>query len=260
MSKHVLPLVVVLGLTVASLDAQQAPAARPGPLPSIDERTAGLRKIDGFIPLYWDERSGAMLLEVGRFDAEMLMSTGLSAGLGSNDLGLDRGQGGQGRIVTFQRVGPRVLLVQPNQSFRSSSPNVLERQAVEDSFAKSGTVGLHGGRRVGRPRPGRRHRLLPARRPRRGWRAAARHLPRRSLAQHVLPAQHQGLPEEHRSGPAADVRQRRGRPARRGRSGPGSGADRRHRRRWWRRRRVRRQSVQRHRGQRRAERRCGHPA
>ena len=39
--------------------------------------------------------------------------------------------------MTFQRVGPRVLLVQPNQSFRSSSPNVLERQAVEDSFAKS---------------------------------------------------------------------------------------------------------------------------
>ncbi len=65
------------------------------------------------------------------------MSTGLSAGLGSNDLGLDRGQGGQGRIVKFQRVGPRVLLVQPNQSFRSSSPNVLERKSVEDSFAKS---------------------------------------------------------------------------------------------------------------------------
>ena len=77
MSKHVLPLVVVLGLTVASLDAQQAPAARPVRCPRSTSAPPGLRKIDGFIPLYWDERSGAMLLEVGRFDAEMLMSTGL---------------------------------------------------------------------------------------------------------------------------------------------------------------------------------------
>jgi hypothetical protein len=139
MSKLVLSLVVFLGLTLAPLGAQQAPAtaARSGPLASIEDRTAGLRKIDGFVPLYWDERGGAMLLEIGRLDTEMLMSTGLSAGLGSNDLGLDRGQGGQGRIVKFQRVGPRVLLVQPNQSFRSTSPNALERQAVEDSFAKS---------------------------------------------------------------------------------------------------------------------------
>jgi hypothetical protein len=61
----------------------------------------------------------------------------LSAGLGSNDIGLDRGQGGGGRLVRFQRVGPRVMLVQPNQSFRSSSKNPLERKSVEDSFAKS---------------------------------------------------------------------------------------------------------------------------
>ena len=63
--------------------------------------------------------------------------TGLSAGLGSNDIGLDRGQGGGGRIVRFQRVGPRVLLVQGNESFRSSSKNPLERKSVEESFAKS---------------------------------------------------------------------------------------------------------------------------
>ncbi len=132
-----LSVIVALVVSVAPLAAQQPGGTRPGPVPTIEDRTAGLRKIDGFVPLYWDDRGGTMLLEVSRFDSEFLMSTGLSAGLGSNDLGLDRGQGGQGRIVKFQRVGPRVLLVQPNQSFRSSSPNVLERKAVEDSFAKS---------------------------------------------------------------------------------------------------------------------------
>src|SRR5205823_11843774 len=62
---------------------------------------------------------------------------GLAAGLGSNDIGLDRGQQGQGKIVTFQRVGPRVLMMQGNESFRSSSANPAEVKSVEDSFAKS---------------------------------------------------------------------------------------------------------------------------
>jgi hypothetical protein len=107
--------------------AQPAAPARPAAIPSIEERTGDLRKIDGYFPLYWDERAGTLLIEISRFDTEFLFSTGLSAGLGSNDIGLDRGQGGQGRIVTFQRVGPRVLLVQGNQALRASSPKLGER-------------------------------------------------------------------------------------------------------------------------------------
>ncbi|MCC7242473.1 MAG: hypothetical protein IT180_11160, partial [Acidobacteria bacterium] len=89
----------VLGMLAlaAQPHAQQPPAAQPsrpvGPPPSIDERISGMRKIDGYFPVYWDERSGSMFLEIPRFDAEFLFSTGLSAGLGSNDIGLDRGQG-----------------------------------------------------------------------------------------------------------------------------------------------------------------------
>ncbi len=114
----------------------QQPAAG-GRVPSIDERTTGMQKIDGYFPLYWDERAGALFIEIPKFDSELLLTTGLAAGLGSNDIGLDRGQGGQGRVVTFQRVGPKVLLVQGNESFRSTSPNPAERKSVEDSFAKS---------------------------------------------------------------------------------------------------------------------------
>ena len=108
-----------------------------GRAPSIDERTSGMQKLDGYFPLYWDDRSGSLFIEIPRFDIDFLFSTGLAAGLGSNDIGLDRGSGGGGRVVSFQRVGPRVLLVQPNLSFRSSSANALERKSVEDSFAKS---------------------------------------------------------------------------------------------------------------------------
>jgi hypothetical protein len=128
---------MAVALTATARAQQQTPPQRSGPVPSIDDRTSGLRKLDGYFPLYWDERGGALYLEISRFDSDFLFTTGLSAGLGSNDIGLDRGRGGAGRVVRFQRVGPRVLLVQPNQSFRSSSSNPLERRAVEDSFAKS---------------------------------------------------------------------------------------------------------------------------
>src|SRR5882672_9973363 len=111
--------------------------AAGGRIPSIDERTTGMQKMDGFFPLYWDERTGSMFLEIARFDDQFLLNSGLAAGLGSNDIGLDRGGGSGARIVAFQRIGPRVLMTQPNMSFRSSSANPLERKSVEDSFAKS---------------------------------------------------------------------------------------------------------------------------
>jgi hypothetical protein len=96
-----------------------------------------MQKLDGYFPLYWDERTGSLWLEIPRFDSDFLYTTGLAAGLGSNDIGLDRGQEGGGRIVSFQRVGPKVLMVQPNESFRSSSANPAERKSVADSFARS---------------------------------------------------------------------------------------------------------------------------
>ena len=129
--------VLLSGHESRSLHAQQQQPTAAGRVPSIDERTTGMRKIDGYFPLYWDERTGSMFVEIGRFDTEFLLNTGLAAGLGSNDIGLDRGTGGGARLVSFQRIGPRVLMVQPNMSFRSSSANPLERKSVEDSFAKS---------------------------------------------------------------------------------------------------------------------------
>ncbi|MFL6281000.1 MAG: zinc-dependent metalloprotease [Vicinamibacterales bacterium] len=135
-------LAFVSALTLSAMIAAQAPTERPaggqsGPLQTIDARTTGFQKLDGYVPLYWDQRTGSLWIEINKLDTEMLYSTGLTAGLGSNDIGLDRGQSGQGRIVKFQRIGPRVLMVQPNYSFRANSTNPDERRAVEDAFAKS---------------------------------------------------------------------------------------------------------------------------
>jgi uncharacterized protein DUF4953/uncharacterized protein DUF5117 len=135
-------LLAVLSLSLLpSLGAQGrggggAPGVPPR-IPPIEERVAGMQKLDGYFPMYWDERTGNLYLEIARFDTDFLYATGLAAGLGSNDLGLDRGREGGGRLVSFQRIGPKVLLVQSNESFRSSSRNPAERRSVADSFAKS---------------------------------------------------------------------------------------------------------------------------
>jgi hypothetical protein len=138
------PFAIALFLSVLATDASGQGRGGGGggggqaaPMQTIDARTSGLQKIDGYMPLYWDERSGSIWMEINKLDTEMLYSTGLTAGLGSNDIGLDRGQSGQGRVVKFQRIGPRVMMVQPNYSWRANSPNPDERRAVEDAFAKS---------------------------------------------------------------------------------------------------------------------------
>ena len=126
-------------LCTLPLRAQPSPPRSPAsePIPAIEERTSGMRKLDGFFPLYWDQRTGNLYLEISRFDDDFLLATGIAAGLGSNDIGLDRGLEDAGKIVSFERIGPKVLLIQGSESFRSSSLNPAERRSVEDSFAKS---------------------------------------------------------------------------------------------------------------------------
>ena len=117
--------------------AAAAAAQGGGSLPSVEDKTAGMQKLDGFVPLYWDESAGALWMEIAHFDTEILYANGLTAGLGSNDIGLDRGQNGGSRLVRFERVGPKVLMVQPNYNFRAKSDNPDEVRAVDDAFARS---------------------------------------------------------------------------------------------------------------------------
>ena len=108
-----------------------------GPLPTIAEKIDGLQKIDGYLPLYWDDDRGRLYMEISRFDEDLLHVNGLGAGLGSNDIGIDRGALAGSRIVRFERVGRKILLVQPNTKFRASRENEAERQSIREAFARS---------------------------------------------------------------------------------------------------------------------------
>jgi len=130
MSRLVVALVVALSPLCAF--SQEKPQDK-----SITTRTSGLQKLDGFIPLYWDPASGKMLMEVSRFDSEFLYQVSLPTGVGSNPLGLDRGQLGGSHVVRFERIGPKVLMVETNYRYRALSSDLAERRAVDESFAQS---------------------------------------------------------------------------------------------------------------------------
>lgn len=104
---------------------------------NISQLTEKLQRVDGFVPIYLNAEDGKIYLEIPRFNQEFLYQVSLPTGVGSNPIGLDRGQLGDTKIVYFERAGNKILLVQPNYDYRALSNNPAERRAVEESFAKS---------------------------------------------------------------------------------------------------------------------------
>jgi len=91
----------------------------------------------GYFSFYSDKASGKIYLEIDKFDQQFLFQSGLPYGIGSNDIGLDRGQLGDTRLVQFERVGDKVFLRQLNSYYRADSTNAQEKKAVEQAFASS---------------------------------------------------------------------------------------------------------------------------
>jgi hypothetical protein len=106
-------------------------------LSTIEEKTKDMKKYPGFFNFYWDENAGKIWLEIDTLDAEILYTISLPAGLGSNDIGLDRGLNGGGRIVKFSKTGRKILMIQPNYDYRAITKDAAEKRAVEQSFAQS---------------------------------------------------------------------------------------------------------------------------
>lgn len=103
----------------------------------IKAKTDGMKEHKGFFDYYYDDKTDKIFLVVDKWDEEFLYVQSLAAGVGSNDIGLDRNQLGQERVVKFLKRGPKVLLLQPNYSYRAASDNQAEVNSVRDAFAKS---------------------------------------------------------------------------------------------------------------------------
>lgn len=106
-------------------------------LPSIADKVKNLKAYPGYFNYYWDEKEGKIWVEIDKWETEFLYVNSLHAGVGSNDIGLDRNQLGNDRIVKFVRSGPKILMQQPNYSYRAESDNPDERRSVAEAFASS---------------------------------------------------------------------------------------------------------------------------
>jgi len=97
---------------------------------------------EGFMNFSYNDDSGKIILEINNLDSEFMYINSLSRGVGNNDLGLDRGQLGNSRLVYFTKRGNKILLIQPNLRYVSNSSNYLENKAVEEAFARSVLFGF----------------------------------------------------------------------------------------------------------------------
>ena len=137
-------LVALLVLFLTLLLPWAASAQARDALPSIAPYTEGMDAQDGYFPIYWDYSTGRLLLEIPRFDESFLYMISQVTGIGSNPLLLDRGTVGPTYVAHFERVGPKVLLVYENTSFRAETDatEALVR-SVEESFPTSVARGCH---------------------------------------------------------------------------------------------------------------------
>jgi hypothetical protein len=123
--KYKLTLILILIFSISATIAQTF------------EKAKGFQKFNGYFNFYYDDGSDKIYLQVDDLEKEFLYVYSLSSGIGSNDIGLDRGQLGNEQVVFFRKAGTKLLLVQPNLRFRALTDNDLERKSVEQAFAKS---------------------------------------------------------------------------------------------------------------------------
>ena len=101
-----------------------------------------LKSYQGYFDFYYEESTDKVFLKVENLNDEFLYVNSLASGVGSNDIGLDRGQLGNERVVYFEKAGNKLLLVQPNLMYRANTDNALERKSIEQAFAKSVLFGF----------------------------------------------------------------------------------------------------------------------
>jgi hypothetical protein len=109
---------------------------------SIADFTAEMQHQIGFFDFYYQIETDKVFLKIDRFDQPFLFQSSMPQGIGSNNIGLDRGQLGDTRLVKFERYGNKVLLKQLNTQYRASSSNLAEQASINEAFADSVIAGF----------------------------------------------------------------------------------------------------------------------
>lgn len=126
---------VVIGVVLLSPWAWSSEG--DGATDSVESVLLNTQEMPGFIPLHWDSEEGRLYADISDVEGPFIYYNGLSHGLGSNDLGLDRGRLGDTFLVEFRKVGKKVFLAALNTKYAARSEDAQERRAVAEAFAES---------------------------------------------------------------------------------------------------------------------------
>ena len=135
--------IITLLLLAASWSASSSAATATETTSAVQEFTANMQAHEGFFTFYHAAESGKYYLAIPRQAPEFIFQTSLPWGLGSNDIGLDRGQLGTTRLASFLIEGDKVLLQQHNTQFRANTSNAAEQASVEQAFADAVIAGFN---------------------------------------------------------------------------------------------------------------------
>ncbi len=111
-------------------------------LPTISTFTETMVKKEGFVTFYYDAQSDRVYLQLDETGKPMLFQSSMPYGVGSNDIGLDRGQLGDTRLISFERFGNKLMLTQQNTTYRADTDNLAEQQSLDEAFADSVIAGF----------------------------------------------------------------------------------------------------------------------
>lgn len=144
-SKVLLCLILVLPLAgaVQAVDSgSNAKTSAAKTAVTVADYTRGMTHQRGYFDFYHDATQDKLYLLIDKLEQPFIFQSSLPRGMGSNDIGLDRGQLGETRLVQFERFGSKVLLKQLNTYYRAESDNSAERASAEEAFASSVIAGL----------------------------------------------------------------------------------------------------------------------
>lgn len=129
-----IPLVILISLLMTSFQVNA----------QFLSQKENLQKFVGFFTFHYDEAAGEVYLEVSKtkLEQDFLYVHSLRTGLGSNDIGIDRGQLGDQAVVHFVKSGNTLLLMQPNLDYRASTDNKQEQRSVKEAFGTSVLFGF----------------------------------------------------------------------------------------------------------------------
>ncbi|MGS0497873.1 peptidase [Pseudoalteromonas sp. S1727] len=134
-----IPLIRYILFTVLLTMITQAHAA----IKSISDFTEQMNHFPGYFSFYYDTQNGKVYLKVDKLKQQFLLQQSLPYGVGSNDIGLDRGQLGNTHLVQFERFGDKVMLRAINSYYRANTSNKAEQKSIQEAFASSILAGFN---------------------------------------------------------------------------------------------------------------------